>query len=52
MLSNLFDLTGKVMLITGGNGGIGLGMGRGMASAGASIMVAGRDTAKNADAVA
>ena len=52
MTSKLFDLTGKVMLVTGGNGGIGLGMGRGMAGAGASIMVAGRNEEKNAAAVA
>ena len=52
MPSTLFDLSGKVMLVTGGNGGIGLGMGRGMAGAGASIMVAGRNEEKNAAAVA
>jgi 2-deoxy-D-gluconate 3-dehydrogenase len=51
MTANLFDLTGKVMLVTGGNGGIGLGMARGMASAGASVMVAGRNADKNATAV-
>ena len=47
----LFDLTGKVALITGGNGGIGLGMAKGMAAAGAIIVVAGRDAAKNGAAV-
>ncbi|MGE4220479.1 MAG: SDR family NAD(P)-dependent oxidoreductase [Alphaproteobacteria bacterium] len=47
----LFDLTGRVALITGGNGGLGLGMGRGLAQAGAAIMVAGRNEAKNAAAV-
>jgi 2-deoxy-D-gluconate 3-dehydrogenase len=51
MDGRLFDLSGKVAVITGGNGGIGLGMARGMANAGATIVVAGRDTAKNADAV-
>lgn len=48
----LFDLKGRVALITGGNGGIGLAFGRGMAEAGAAIMVAGRNTEKNAAAVA
>ncbi len=48
---NPFDLKGRVAIVTGGNGGIGLGMAKGMAAAGAAIMVAGRDTAKNAEAV-
>jgi 2-dehydro-3-deoxy-D-gluconate 5-dehydrogenase len=48
---SLFDLSGRVAVITGGNGGIGLGMAKGMAGAGATIVVAGRDTAKNAAAV-
>lgn len=47
----LFDLSGKVAVVTGGNGGIGLGMARGMAQAGATIVVAGRDAAKNTSAV-
>jgi 2-deoxy-D-gluconate 3-dehydrogenase len=46
-----FDLAGRVALITGGNGGIGLGMARGLAKAGASLVVAGRNAAKNAAAV-
>ena len=46
-----FDLTGKVALVTGGNGGIGLGMARGLADAGATVMVAGRDADKNRHAV-
>ena len=46
-----FDLTGKVALVTGGNGGIGLGMAKGLTDAGASVMVAGRDGDKNSHAV-
>ena len=45
------QLKGKVALVTGGNGGIGLGMARGLAQAGATVVVAGRDAAKNAAAV-
>jgi len=48
---NLFDLKGRVATVTGGNGGIGLGMAKGMASIGASIVVAGRNADKAADAV-
>ncbi len=47
----LFDLTGRVAIVTGGNGGIGLGMARGLAQAGAAIVVAGRNAAKSAGAV-
>ncbi len=47
----LFDLSGRVAVITGGNGGIGLGMAKGLAGAGATIVVGGRDAAKNASAV-
>jgi 2-deoxy-D-gluconate 3-dehydrogenase len=46
-----FDLNGRVALVTGGNGGIGLGMARGLAKAGASLIIAGRDAAKNAAAL-
>ncbi|MBI2772341.1 MAG: glucose 1-dehydrogenase [Burkholderiales bacterium] len=47
----MFQLGGKVALVTGGNGGIGLGMARGLAQAGAMVVLAGRDAAKSADAV-
>jgi 2-dehydro-3-deoxy-D-gluconate 5-dehydrogenase len=49
---SLFDLTGRVALVTGGNGGIGLGMARGLAAAGAAIAVAGRNHAKSETAAA
>jgi 2-deoxy-D-gluconate 3-dehydrogenase len=48
---NLFDLKGKIAVITGGNGGIGLGMARGIASLGAGIVIAGRNEAKAATAL-
>lgn len=47
----LFDLSGHVGLVTGGNSGIGLGMARGLAKAGADVAVWGRDEARNAAAV-
>jgi 2-deoxy-D-gluconate 3-dehydrogenase len=49
---NLFDLHGKVAVITGGNGGIGLGMAQGIASLGAKIVIAGRNADKAATALA
>jgi 2-deoxy-D-gluconate 3-dehydrogenase len=42
----LFDLKGRVALVTGGNGGIGLGMAAGLAQAGAAIAVVGRSSSK------
>lgn len=47
----LFDLTGKVAVVTGGNGGIGLGMARGLGEAGAAVVIAGRNTDKNTAAM-
>jgi 2-deoxy-D-gluconate 3-dehydrogenase len=52
MTSNPFDLSGRVAIVTGGNGGIGLGMARGLAEAGAAIAVVGRNEAKSAAAAA
>jgi len=46
----LFDLTGRVAIVTGGNGGIGLGMAEGLAAAGATVVLAGRNAAKGAAA--
>jgi 2-dehydro-3-deoxy-D-gluconate 5-dehydrogenase len=47
----LFDLSGRVAIVTGGNGGIGLGMAKGLAQAGAAVVVAARDQEKSAAAV-
>jgi 2-dehydro-3-deoxy-D-gluconate 5-dehydrogenase len=47
----VFDLKGRVAIVTGGNGGIGLGMARGLAGAGARVVVAGRDQKKSRAAV-
>ncbi|MCH8225148.1 MAG: glucose 1-dehydrogenase [Chloroflexi bacterium] len=50
-VNKLFNLEGRVALVTGGNGGLGLGMALGLAEAGASIVVAARNTTKTATAV-
>jgi len=47
----VFDLTGRVAVVTGGNGGIGLGMAQGLASAGAAVVIAGRNMEKSNAAV-
>ncbi|RPI46600.1 MAG: glucose 1-dehydrogenase [Betaproteobacteria bacterium] len=47
----MFDLTGHVAIVTGGNGGIGLGMARGLARAGARVVVAARNEEKSKAAV-
>jgi 2-deoxy-D-gluconate 3-dehydrogenase len=47
----LFDLNGKVAIVTGGNGGIGFGMAKGLAQAGATVAIAGRNAAKSDKAV-
>jgi NAD(P)-dependent dehydrogenase (short-subunit alcohol dehydrogenase family) len=50
MAKSLFDLSGKVALVTGGNGGIGLGFARGIAKQGGSVVIWGRSAEKNAAA--
>ncbi|MBT4494387.1 MAG: SDR family oxidoreductase [Gammaproteobacteria bacterium] len=47
----MFDLSGRVALITGGNGGIGLGMAEGLASQGCEVSIWGTNEDKNAAAV-
>lgn len=39
----MFDLLGRVAIVTGGNGGIGIGVARGLVRAGAGIAVVGRN---------
>lgn len=43
----MFDLTGKTVVVTGGNGGIGFGLARGCARAGADIAIWARNEEKN-----
>lgn len=52
MTKDLFDLTGKVALITGGNSGLGLGFARGIAKQGGAVEIWGRSEQKNASAKA
>jgi 2-deoxy-D-gluconate 3-dehydrogenase len=47
----MFDLRGRVAIVTGGNGGIGLGMAKGLAKAGARVVVAARNREKSSAAV-
>jgi NAD(P)-dependent dehydrogenase (short-subunit alcohol dehydrogenase family) len=47
-----FDLSGRVAIVTGGNGGIGLGMADALARAGCAVSIWGRNEEKNAHALA
>ncbi len=49
---SIFDLSGRVAIVTGGNGGIGLGIAQALAAAGASVSIWGRNADKNAMAAA
>ncbi len=50
MAKGLFDCTGKVTLVTGGNGGIGLGFAMGVAKMGGDVAIWARNQEKNAAA--
>jgi NAD(P)-dependent dehydrogenase (short-subunit alcohol dehydrogenase family) len=51
-LMGIFDLTGRVAVITGGNGGIGLGIAQALAAAGCNVSIWGRNAEKNRTAAA
>jgi len=49
---SIFDLSGRVAVITGGNGGIGLGIAQALAAAGCNVSIWGRNAEKNRNAAA
>ena len=51
-LRSIFDLSGRVAVITGGNGGIGLGIAQALAAAGCNVSIWGRNADKNRNAAA
>ncbi len=50
-MKGLFDLKGKVAIVTGGNGGIGKGIAGALAAAGSDIVIAARNQSKTEAAV-
>ena len=48
----MFDLSDRVAIVTGGNGGVGLGLARELAQAGATVVITGRNRDKGAHALA
>jgi NAD(P)-dependent dehydrogenase (short-subunit alcohol dehydrogenase family) len=49
---SIFDLSGRVAVITGGNGGIGLGIAQALSAAGCDVSIWGRNADKNKAAAA
>ena len=49
-MMDIFDLSGKVAIVTGGNQGIGLAISRGLAGAGAAVIIANRRAEEGAKA--